>query len=338
MSKHHYAGNSLTTASLENYDSTELLELYKSMLRIRLIEEAIEKRYHQNEMKTPIHLMIGQEATSVGACRALNNSDLLFSTHRTHGNYLAKGGNLNSMLAELYCRATGCAGSRGGSMHLLDKKVGMAGSSAICGGIIPIATGAALAMQMKKLPNVVMAFLGDGASEEGAVWESINFAALKKLPIIYFCENNFFSVCSPISDRQPERPIFLKSRAFGARGVVVDGMNVLDVYQAAKDAVLYAKSGKGPSFIEAPVYRFRAHGGAGDDSHTGYRSIDEVHSWEAHCPIKTLGELLNKMAILTSDMIEKFTHEISMEIENAFDYAISSPNPKAGDLYCHVYA
>jgi len=166
------------------------------MLRIRLIELEIEKQYHLDQMKTPIHLVIGQEATSVGACAALTNEDHLYSTHRTHGNYLAKGGNLRAMMAEMYCRKSGCVASRGGSMHLIDKSVGMMSTSAIVGGIIPIATGAALAAQLKGEKRATVVFFGDAATEEGVTYESLNFAALKNLPIIYFCENNFYSVQS----------------------------------------------------------------------------------------------------------------------------------------------
>jgi pyruvate dehydrogenase E1 component alpha subunit len=173
------------------------------MFRIRRIEEAIESRYHEDEMKTPIHLVIGQEATSVGCCAALTTRDLLYSSHRTHGNYLAKGGDLRAMLAELYCRINGCAGSRGGSMHLIDKSVGMAGTSAIVAGAIPIATGAALAVQLKGEDRVVVVFLGEAATEEGATSESLNFAVLKQLPIVFLCENNFYSVQSPLWTRQP---------------------------------------------------------------------------------------------------------------------------------------
>ena len=160
-------------------------KLFRDMLRIRLIEEEIERRYHEDQMKTPIHLVIGQEATSVGCCAALTNDDLLYSSHRTHGNYLAKGGDLRSMLCEMFCRANGCVGSRGGSMHLIDKRVGVAGTSAIVAGAIPIATGAALAAKMKRVTHATVVFFGEAATEEGACSESLNFAALKQLPLVF---------------------------------------------------------------------------------------------------------------------------------------------------------
>ncbi len=171
---------------LKNYTPAFLRALFRDMLRIRIIEQEVERRYWQDHMKTPIHLVIGQEATSVGACAPMTRTDLLYASHRTHGNYLAKGGDLRAMLCEFHCRINGCTGSRGGSMHLMDKSAGMAGSSAIVAGVVPIATGAALAAQMRGERYVTTVFLGDAATEEGAVSEALNFAALKQLPIVYF--------------------------------------------------------------------------------------------------------------------------------------------------------
>src|SRR5262245_6823588 len=226
------------------------LQLFREMFRIRLIEEEIERRYHEDQMKTPIHLVIGQEATSVGCCAALTKHDLLHSSHRTHGNYLAKGGDLRSMLCEMFCRANGCVGSRGGSMHLIDKRVGMAGTSAIVGGAVPIAVGAALAAKMKREPKSTVGFFGEAATVEGVTSESLNFAVLKQLPVVFFCENNFYSVQSPLWTRQPPRSIQKWAEGYGLPSVKVDGMNVLAVYEAARQALERARSGGGPSFIE----------------------------------------------------------------------------------------
>jgi pyruvate dehydrogenase E1 component alpha subunit len=309
------------------------------MLRIRIIEEEIEKRYHEDQMKTPIHLVIGQEATSVGCCAALRNTDLLYSSHRTHGNYLAKGGDLKAMLAEMFCRANGCAGSRGGSMHLIDKKVGMAGTSAIVGGAIPIATGAALAGKMQKLDRVSVVFLGEAGVEEGVTSESLNFASLRQLPVVYFCENNFYSVQSPLATRQhPRRVVWKWAATYGMPGVLVDGTNVLAVYEAAKDAVKRALAGGGPTFIEAKVYRFRAHGGAGDDSKTGYRDVAEREAWEELCPIKTYHEFLERSGLINAQIRKQIEREILDETLAAFDYAMNSPNPVEADLHRNVYA
>jgi len=316
----------------------QFVEMYFSMLRIRRIEEEIERRYHQDQMKTPIHLVIGQEATSVGCCAAMRRTDLLYSSHRTHGNYLAKGGDLVGMLAEMHCRANGCVGSRGGSMHLIDKSVGMAGTSAIVGGAVPIAAGAALAAQMKREDYVVVVFLGDATTEEGVTSESLNFAALKKLPIVFFCENNFYSVQSPLATRQPERDIHKWAATYQMPAVAVDGVNVLAVYHAAREAIERARSGGGPTFIEAPVYRFRAHGGAGDDTHTGYRTDLERQHWEPLDPVTLWGNYLLSKGLLDQAAIDDMERRIAAETAEAFEVALNSPNPTEADLYTHVYA
>ncbi len=339
--KNKYKGNGFQSHENQNSSLSKeiLVGLYRDMLRIRRIEEAIESRYHEDEMKSPIHLVMGHEAISVGSCSTLKIDDLIYCGHRTHGHYLAKGGSLKGMLSELYCRANGCSGSRGGSMHLLDKSVGMAGSSAIVAGAIPIATGAALSFQLKQQDRVSVAYLGDAATEEGACWEAVNFAALKKLPVIFFCENNFFSVCSPLEVRQPPNvEIYRKAEGFGLPAVQIDGTNILDVYDSTQEAVARARKGDGPTFIEALTYRWRGHGGAGDDSASGYRDPEEVQHWEQYCPVDGFYDYLIKMNLYSKaekDLAEK---EIKEEIEEAFDFAISSPNPQEIDLYTHVYS
>jgi pyruvate dehydrogenase E1 component alpha subunit len=308
------------------------------MLRIRRIEEEIERRYRQDQMKTPIHLVIGQEGAAVGACAALRKTDLVYTSHRTHGAYLAKGGDMKAMLCEMHCRINGCAGSRGGSMHLIDKAVGLAGTSAIVGGAVPIATGAALAAKMKGEDRVVVAFLGDATTEEGVMAESLNFATLKKIPIVYFCENNFYSVQSPLATRQPARDLRAWAEGFGLPSVAVDGVNVLAVRHTVADAVARARNGDGPTFIEAPVYRFRAHGGAGDDSKSGYRDEAERVAWEAVDPLHLFAEFLTRGSMLKESLSQDMEREIAAEITEAFDFALASPNPVEEDLYRHVYA
>jgi TPP-dependent pyruvate/acetoin dehydrogenase alpha subunit len=316
-----------------------LLALYRSMLRIRRVEEEIERRYRDDHMKTPIHLVIGQEATAVGCCAALGDRDLVYAGHRTHGAYLAKGGDLKAMLCELHGRANGCVGSRGGSMHLIDKRAGMAGTSAIVGGAVPIAVGAALAAQMKKEDRVVVVFLGDATTEEGVTSESLNFAALKQVPVVFLCENNFYSVQSPLAARQPPgRSLQTWAASHQVRAVVVDGVNVLAVHEAVTAAVDRGRAGDGPTFIEAAVYRFRAHGGAGDDSHTGYRDEAERQQWAAQCPLKLFGAYLTGAGLLTDRAASAMEREIAVEIDDAFAYALASPHPTADDLYRHVYA
>lgn len=321
-----------------SHSTEQLAGWYRAMLRIRRIEEEIERRYHQDQMKTPIHLVIGQEAAAVGCCTALQETDLVYTSHRTHGAYLAKGGDLGRMLCEMHCRINGCVGSRGGSMHLIDKSVGMAGTSAIVGGAVPIATGAALAAQMKQEDRVIVVFLGDATTEEGVTAESLNFAALKKLPVIFFCENNFYSVQSPLAARQPPRDIRGWAEAHGMPAVSVDGVNILAVHDAVRAAVDRARAGDGPTFVEVAVYRFRAHGGAGDDSKTGYRSEDERIAWEAVDPIPLFEKYLTRTNRLDASAIQAMEKEIGEEITDAFELALASPNPTEADLYKHVYA
>ena len=321
-----------------SHSAEQLVAWYRAMLRIRRVEEEIERRYHQDHMKTPIHLVIGQEAAAVGCCAALRETDLVYTSHRTHGAYLAKGGDLGRMLCEMHCRINGCVGSRGGSMHLIDKSVGMAGTSAIVGGAVPIATGAALAARMKQDDRVVVVFIGDATTEEGVTAESLNFAALKKLPVIFFCENNFYSVQSPLAARQPARDIRAWAQAHAMRGVSVDGVNVLAVNDAVRDAVARARAGDGPTFVEVAVYRFRAHGGAGDDSRTGYRTEAERIAWEAVDPLRLFREYLMRSAKLDAAAIQTMEREIAVEIADAFELALASPNPTEEDLYRHVYA
>ena len=340
MIRYMYAGEGLDgfVRRGSSYPREFHSKLFRDMLRIRLIEEEIERRYHEDQMKTPIHLVIGQEATSVGCCAALTNDDLLYSSHRTHGNYLAKGGDLRSMLCEMFCRANGCVGSRGGSMHLIDKRVGMAGTSAIVAGAIPIATGAALAAKMKRATHATVVFFGEAATEEGASSESLNFAALKQLPLVFFCENNFYSVQSPLWTRQPPRSLRKWAEGFGLPAVEVDGMNVLAVYEASRDAVERAKNGGGPTFIEAVCYRYRGHGGSGDDTRTGYRAQDERDAWDSLDPVSLHFQYLRGAGLLSDIDREEMRSEIMTEVLEAFDFAAASPNPVEADLYRHVYA
>lgn len=316
----------------------QIVDTYKSMLRIRRIEEAIEARYHQDHMKSPIHLCIGQEAVSVGVCALLNKSDQVFTSHRTHGPYFAKGGSLNAMLCELHCRINGCCASRGGSMHLIDHDVGLIGGSAIVAGSIPTATGAALSASILKKDRVVVSFFGDAATEEGVCWESLNFAVLRKLPIIYICENNYYSVCTPINERQPNLPIVDKAKSFGLYTLTADGNHVLDVYQKMQMALDYVSTNQGPAFIEAHTYRWRGHHGAGDDTASGYRQTDEVNHWQQQDPINQLIQPMLNANMITKQEISDIEKTIANEIEQAFDFAMQSPNPTQADLLTHVYS
>lgn len=324
---------------LTEFELAEVLQLFRGMLRIRLIEQAIADRYQENEMKSPVHLAIGQEAIAMGSCMGLRAKDQVFCGHRTHAIYLAKGGELKAMMSELHCRINGCAASRGGSMHLIDKKVGVAGSSAIVAGIIPIATGAALAALQQGDDRITIVFLGDAAVEEGVFWESINFARLKNLPILYICENNYYSVCSPLEYRQSSGvEIYNKVGGFGLKSYSIDGNNVLEVAQTTREAIVSIAHGEGPVFIEAHTYRWLGHHGDREDSHLGHRSPEELEEWKRADPINLLLHVLREANYLTQSQHEKMVQEIQDEIEDAFEHALSSPFPTKEDLFTHVYA
>ena len=305
-----------------------LIGLYYEMFRIRKTQLRIEALYHLDEMKTPIHLCIGQEAIPVGVCANLNSGDYISSSHRSHGHYLAKGGDLKGLIAELYCRETGCSKGRGGSMHIVDTSVGHMGSSSIVGGGIPIGTGLALAIHMKKQNRVSVVFLGDGAADEGVLYESINFAILKKLPVIYIYENNQFSVCSHISARQAGEIIFHATPPDYMFTKTVGGNAVLEVYEATREAVLRARNGQGPSFIECKTYRMRGHAGAGSDAGPGYRPAEEISFWESKCPVTTFREKLLQKGLISQKDVKDMEKDIAFEIDEAFHFAQESPLPK----------
>ena len=323
---------------LASGDTADLAALYRAMLRIRLIEEAIAKRYPEQEMRCPIHLSIGQEATAVGACAALRLNDQIITSHRSHAHYLAKGGDLNAMLAELYGRATGCCGGRGGSMHLFDDRAGVLASIPIVGSFIPIGTGAAMSYRNANQDRVCIVFLGDGATEQGVFHESVNFAALKRLPVIFFIENNGYSCYTDLQDRQPERPIQDLARAYGIPSERLDGNDVVAVYEATSAAVMRARAGDGPTLIVADTYRWREHCGPNYDNDIGYRTPQEFEFWHARCPIKSLGSSLATRQILTRNEQAYLVSEIDAEIDAAFKFAIDSPFPAPATVAEHVYA
>ena len=314
-----------------------LLRLYRDMLRIRKVQLRIESLYHLDEMKTPIHLCIGQEAVAVGVCANLNKDDYINSNHRGHGHYLAKGGELKRMIAELYCRETGCSKGRGGSMHLVDVSVGHVGSSSIVGGCIPIGTGLALAIQMKRENRVSVVFFSDGAADEGVLYESVNFAVLKRLPVVFIYENNQFSVCSRVSARQTGDVIFHSIPDEKMYTRMVDGNSVIEVYEAAKTAVTRARNGEGPSFIECKTYRLRGHAGAGPDANLEYRTKEELAYWEAKCPVDTFHRWILSERVADEKELAEMEREIDNEIDDAFRFAQESPLPEKGDLGLYLY-
>ena len=319
--------------------SSELLkDLYRRMLRIRMIEESIAQRYSEQEMRCPVHLSIGQEGPAVGVCAALRQDDYVMSTHRSHGHYLAKGGDLKAMLAEFYGRAAGCSIGRGGSMHLIDPACGFLGATPIVGSTIAIAAGVAFGVKMRGEKRVVVAFFGEGSTEEGVFHEAMNFASLKKLPIVFVCENNLYSVYSPLSVRQPKRPLATFARAHAMRALKGDGNDVLATMRLAAAAARHARSGAGPVFLELSTYRWREHCGPNYDNDIGYRTEAEFQKWKKRCPLKRAERALRAAKALRPEESAALRSEIQAEIDAAFRYAKSCPYPDKSELLTGVYA
>jgi pyruvate dehydrogenase E1 component alpha subunit len=313
-------------------------KIYNSMLRIRLIEETIAECYSECKMRCPTHLCIGQEAVSAAVGMVLRENDFVLSTHRSHGHYLAKGGDLNGMMAEIHGKATGCASGKGGSMHLIDKKVGFMGSTSIVGGTIPVAVGLGLSIQLKGTDQVSCVFFGDGATEEGVFYESLNFAALKKLPVLFVCENNLYSVYSPLNVRQPKsRNICHIVEAMGAPAEYGDGNDAIESFNMINRAVKNIRRGSGPYFFEFATYRWREHCGPNFDNDLGYRTEEEYLAWKERDPLKLLeSELLSEGIICKRD-IEEMSVKIQQEIEQALDYAENSPFPEPEEAFRGLY-
>jgi pyruvate dehydrogenase E1 component alpha subunit len=285
-----------------------------------------------------MHLCIGQEAIAVGVGLALLNSDKMYSNHRAHGHYLAKGGSLNAMIAELYGRASGCCGGRGGSMHMIDLDVGFMGATPIVGGTVPLAVGSAWASKLQKKTDVTVIFFGDGCFEEGVVHESLNFAALHRLPILFVCENNDFSVYTRINDRQPDRPIHRIAAAHGIKTAHGNGNDVELVFSLANKAIEDLRMDNGPWFLECSTYRWREHCGPDYDDHLKYRTLEEIDSGRASCPIKLFEKKsLNKELLSFSD-IENMERDISIEIEKSFAFALADRKPTLEDAKSYIYA
>lgn len=314
---------------------TQLRDLLRQMMRIRTIEETLCDLYAtEQEMRTPTHFSIGQEAVAVGVCAALDRDDVIYSGHRCHGHFLAKGGNLAAMVAELYGKENGTARGRGGSVHLADPAAGVMASSAILGETMAVAVGSAWSFVMDRVARVAVSFFGDGAVEEGIFHESLNFAVLHKAPVVFACENNLYSTNSPLQVRQPAAtPIHEHARLYGIPAEHLDGNDVLAVHRAAQRAVTHARSGKGPYFLECATYRWREHVGPLWDYDWGYRTKEEVDEWMARCPIKRLSEHALAHAICTEDELKAWTTEFRVEIEDAVAAAKCSPFPAVETIF-----
>ena len=315
-----------------------LINLYEAMYRIRSVEETIAKHYPDGKMRCPVHLSIGQELIPAIFSTVVSTTDFAISTHRGHAHYLAKKGNLEAMIAEIYGKSTGCSRGKGGSMHLIDLDVNFMGTSAIVGNSIPVGVGLALSIQLKCTDQISCIFLGDGAIEEGVFYESLNFAAVRKLPVLFICENNLYSVYSPLSVRQPAgRSIAKMVQAIGVESESADGMDIVKSEELMSNAFDYVRKTHSPYFIEFSTYRWREHCGHAFDNHVGYRTQDEFLEWQGKDPLIKLENKLRISSQVMNESVKEIQVKIHTEIGKAFDFAQKSPFPSYEEAFDGVY-
>lgn len=323
-----------------NLSKEQLIDLYKMMLLIRYCEESLVEPILKNEIKCPCHLCSGQEAIPTGICASLTNRDYVCGNHRSHGHFLAKGGDLNSLIAEIYGRETGCSRGRGGSMHLIAPEVGFLGSAPIVAGTISLAVGAALASSIRGDDSVSVSFFGDGACGEGVLFESMNFASLRQLPVIFVCENNLYATHMPIRECRLDPNISRISEPFCIPYFRIDGNDVLQVFDIGNQAVKLCKSGKGPVFIECLTYRYRGHVGPDDNiqgQHTDIRPHEEVTEWLDRDPIKRFEEFLREHELAQDGYFKNLKQEVEKNVINAHKFAKASDFPAPENLLEYVF-
>jgi TPP-dependent pyruvate/acetoin dehydrogenase alpha subunit len=305
--------------------------LYRSLYRIRRVEEEVARAYPTDAIKSPVHLSIGQEAVSVGVCEALRPTDIVFGTYRSHAMYLAKGGDLNAMVAEMFGKATGCARGKGGSMHLIDTDAGVMGTSAVVGTTIANAAGYAYALKTKRSDAVVVSFFGDGASEEGVFAETLNFASLKSLPVLFVCENNGYAIHTSQAKRQGRPDIAARAEAYGIPADRLDGSDVVGLLGRTRTVLSGMRTLGGPHFFEVKTYRWREHVGPGRDFSLGFRAESEAEPWVKNDPVAKTA------ALLPPDERTAIEREVEAEVAAAFAFAEASPFPDPAELMTDIY-
>lgn len=316
------------------------ISLYRNMLRIRNAEVTLAELYKEKEMRTPTHFGVGQEGVAVGVCDALCQDDVVYTHHRSHTHYLAKGGSLLGLVAELYGRDDGCSRGRGGSVHLTDRSVGLIGSSPILGQGVALAVGSALAFQMDGVKRVATTFFGEGACDEGILYECFNYASIKKLPVLFVCENNFYATESPLETHQPEgTQLCERARAFKVDALKVDGNDVVAVYNATRRAVEQIRKGSGPFFLECETYRWLEHVGPMFDHELSrtYRNREEVEGWMKRCPVQRSARRLLARGIATQAQLDQWMREVTTEMTGVVAEAKASPWPESSTLFENVY-
>ncbi|TWT28262.1 thiamine pyrophosphate-dependent dehydrogenase E1 component subunit alpha [Planomicrobium sp. CPCC 101110] len=313
----------------------DLVNLYKQMWLIRFFEEKVDEFFAKGMIHGTTHLAVGQEASAVGAIAVLEDRDKITSTHRGHGHCIAKGAEVNGMMAELFGRTTGYCKGKGGSMHIADVEKGNLGANGIVGGGFAIATGAALTSQMKKEGFVVLCFFGDGASNEGSFHEALNLASIWKLPVVFVCENNQYGMSGPAKEMMNIENIAQRGQSYGIPGKVVDGNDIFDVMNGVGEAVDRARNGEGPSIVEAKTYRWKGHSKSDAKK---YRTREEEKEWRLKDPIERMRLVLVQEGILTEEAAEKIKAEAKDEVEASVEFAADSPHPSLDDLMEDIYA
>ncbi len=303
----------------------ELIEIYKKMCLIRNFENTLNELYMSGRLVGDLHLYVGEEAVAVGVCASLRKDDYIVSTHRGHGHCIAKGADVNRMMAELFGKSTGLCKGKGGSMHLADVSIGMLGASGIVGGGLPLAVGAGLSAKYRGTDQISVCFFGDGASNQGTFHESINLASVWDLPVIFVCENNQYGEATPLSKVMRIKNIADRASSYGIPGFVIDGMDVIAVNESAKQAVNRARQGKGPTLMECKTYRFEGH--CVTDPWERYRSREEVEEWKKKCPIAHFRKILVSRGAFSENELEEIEQEAKRQIEEAVKFAEESPDP-----------
>lgn len=314
-----------------------LVGLYVMMLRIRRFEERVAALYRAGEIPGFIHLYIGQEAVAAGVCGRLTQDDVVTSTHRGHGHALAKGCRATSIMAELFGRVDGCCGGRGGSMHIYAPEYGLLGTNGVVAGGIPLAVGAGLMLKNLAKKNVAVAFFGDGASNAGGFYESLNHAAIYKLPVVFVCENNLYATSTPLVSVASNPEIATRAKTFRMPGVAVDGNDVLSVYETAGAAVERALGGEGPTLIEAKTYRICGHH-EGDQLTGTYRTREELEQWKQRCPILGFAKRLVEEFGFSKQQLAQMEERVRAEVDDAVEFARHSPHPNASSVGECVFA
>ena len=316
----------------------DLREMYRRMRRIRRFDErSLEVQRDESSIPGPLHPSTGHEAAVVGACAALRRDDWMTGNHRSHGHPIAKGAALAPLFAELLGKRTGVCGGRGGSMHLADFSVGSLGESGIVGAGLPIAVGAALSSRVRGTDQVALAFFGDGASNAGSFHESLNLAAIWKLPVVFFCENNGYAVTTSQAAATSVKDISARAAGYSMPGVLVDGQDVVAVYEVTREAVARARRGEGPSLVEAKTYRFCEHAeGQGIPSH--YRSAEEIEHWRTRDPLVLARAEMLRQGIASEPQIDALDAEVEREIEDALRFARASEFPDAREALRSPFA